>query len=132
MGNVIAPVANKPQIKTFKDLDAWQACRQLYVATYEATKVFPKDEIFGLTSQMRRAANSSASNIAEGFGRETFADKLHFYVISRGSITELQNHIQLAVDVRLLSSEVAEVLDTKADLAHKLVIGLIKATKVRI
>lgn len=123
--------ATKRRIVTFRDLDSWQACRQLYAMVYQATKTFPKEEIFGLTSQIRRAANSSASNIAEGFGRETMADKLHFYVMSRGSITELQSHIQLAIDINVLTASAAKKIEAQCELAHKLVVGLIKATRAR-
>jgi four helix bundle protein len=115
-----------PVVKSFKDSLAWQACRELYKITYNYTKEFPKDEMFGLISQIRRAANSAASNIAEGFGRQTKADKLHFYIMARGSITELQNHAQLAFDVNLLTQEKLAKLDEQSSLAHKLVVGLIK------
>ncbi len=125
------PVVALPKIRTFKDIVAWQECRNLYGAVYGATKSFPKDEIFGMTSQMRRAASSAASNIAEGYGRATTADKLHFYVMSRGSLTELSSHIQLMSDVGLLTGESATQLEAQCERAHKLVVGLIKATRLR-
>jgi len=119
------------EIMSFKDLNAWQACRKLYVLTYTVTKGFPWDELFGLTSQMRRAANSAASNIAEGFGRETKADKLHFYTMARGSVMELQNHAQLASDVRLLNDEILVAFEEQSIIAHKLLVGLIKSIKAK-
>ena len=75
------------------------------VAVYKTTKSFPKEELFGITSQMRRAVVSVTSNIAEGFGRETYKDKSHFYQISLGSLLELENQIYIAKDVGYLKEE---------------------------
>ncbi len=118
-------------LKSFQQLDAWQASRKLFFIVFHITKKFPSEELFVSVSQMRRAALSVASNIAEGFGRSSAADKLHFYVMARGSLTELQNQIILTKDVDLIREADATVVQSQAELAHKLVVGLIKATEKR-
>ncbi len=87
------------QAQDFTDLRVWQASHQLVLLTYKDTKAFPKDEQFALTSQMRRAAVSVTSNIAEGFGRHTPKDKEHFYVMASGSLLELKNQYITAKDL---------------------------------
>jgi four helix bundle protein len=77
----------------------WKEGHKLVVMIYKATKRFPKDELFGLTNQIRRAAVSITSNIAEGFSRNTFKDKTNFYAIALGSLTETQNQLLVARDV---------------------------------
>jgi four helix bundle protein len=126
MGSTVAS-----KVVTFKDSLAWQACRELYSLTFEATKSFPESERYGMTSQMRRAANSAASNIAEGFGRQTKADKTHFYTMARGSVTELQSHAQLAFDVRLLDERMLARIEVQSTTAHKLIVGIIKSVEAR-
>lgn len=124
-------MGNQEELKSFKDLKVWQASRQLFIAIFKITHKFPKEEIFSSVSQMRRSAMSVSSNIAEGFGRSTVPDKLHFYVMARGSLTELQNQIILTHDVDLIESgETKKVLD-QAEITHKLIVGLIKATERR-
>ncbi|MEK7166858.1 MAG: four helix bundle protein [Patescibacteria group bacterium] len=78
-------------IKNFYNLNAWQKGHQLVLGIYKITKDFPKEEIFGTVSQLRRAASSITANIAEGFERYHFKDKIRFYYQSRGSIAEVQN-----------------------------------------
>lgn len=118
-------------LATFRDLNAWQAARELFLGVYSATKSFPREEICGIVSQMNRSSMSVASNIAEGFGRETIADKAHFYVMARGSLTELQNQLILCQDVGLLSNERANHLEQQATKCHKLIVGLVKSIKRR-
>lgn len=118
-------------LKSFQQLSAWQASRKLFFVIFHITRKFPKDEAYISVSQMRRAAMSVSSNIAEGFGRSSKADKLHFYVMARGSLTELQNQIILTKDVGLTQSEDAKTAQVQAELAHKLIVGLIKATEAR-
>lgn len=122
---------NDNHIISFMDLKAWQESRKLFFMVYQATKLMPKEELFSTVSQMRRAAMSVSSNIAEGFGRETVADKTHFYVMSRGSLTELQNQSILAHDVKLLNDSVFKQIEAQAELSHKLIVGLIKSIKRR-
>ena len=84
----------------YTNLDIWIECRKLTNIVYDFTKTFPKEEIFGLTNQMRRSAVSIPSNIAEGNGRRTTNDTLQFLYISRGSIFELETQIYLALDLK--------------------------------
>lgn len=119
----------KKTISTFTDLKTWQEGHQLVILIYEITKSFPKEETYSLTDQMRRAATSVTSNIAEGFGRHTYKEKLHFYYSSQGSLTELKNQILIAKDVGYLSETNTEKLAHQANTTHQLLQGLIKSTK---
>ena len=113
------------KIRHFKDLIAWQVAHDLAVAIYGATAIFPKSEQFGLTSQMRRAAVSITSNIAEGYGRWTAADKKHFYVIAMGSAHELESQLLIAKDVGHLSEITVVGLLEKTERSCRLLNGLI-------
>jgi four helix bundle protein len=87
------------QIKSFINLDAWKEGHKLVMAIYKITDCFPNKEMFGLTSQMRRCSVSITSNIAEGFTRNSYKEKIQFYFISLGSVTELQNQLIIARDI---------------------------------
>ncbi len=89
------------QIRTFRDLIAWQRARELAAHVYDLAKQLPKEETFGLGLQMRRAAVSVASNIAEGFGRNSRPEFIRFLRIARGSIAELSTQLTLVGDLRL-------------------------------
>lgn len=89
----------------YTDLDIWVATRKLVKEIYLLTKNFPKDEVFGLTGQIRRCAVSIPSNIAEGCGRNTPKGTLAFLYISRGSIFELETQIYLASDLQYILEE---------------------------
>ena len=93
------------KVYSFEKLECWQQARQLAVWTYNATSVFPAEEKFGLTSQMRRAGISIASNIAEGTSRKTAKDQAHFSTISYSSTIELLNDLIIANDLKFLSDE---------------------------
>lgn len=93
------------KIKSFRDLVAWQEGHKLVLMIYKETENFPKKEMFGLIDQMKRAAVSITSNIAEGFSRNSNKEKYQFYNISCGSTTELQNQLLIARDVGYLSQE---------------------------
>lgn len=86
--------------RTFEDLVVWQKAHALVLDVYRATARFPKEEIFGLTSQLRRAAVSISSNIVEGFNRNGKADKLKFYNYSEASIEETRYQLMLAHDLK--------------------------------
>lgn len=118
-------------VRSFEDLLAWQEARILAKNIYVTTKKFPKDEQFALTSQMRRAATSVTANIAEGFSRQTIADKLHFYTIALGSLTELQSFLYTASDIQYITEAERLELYNQTVQAHKLLTGLIKSTKRR-
>lgn len=117
------------KIQNFTDLIAWQMAHELVLAIYRETKVFPADERFGLVSQMRRSATSITANIAEGFGRQGTRDKIQFYVISRGSDTELQDQLLTARDLGYISEELCEQLTELAITVHKIINGLIRSMR---
>jgi len=121
---------NYVKIQTFKDLDAWKEGHDLVLKIYKVTKIFPKDEMFGLTSQLRRCAVSITSNIAEGFSRQSYKEKVQFYSMTLGSITELQNQITIAHDIGYLSNNEYEVLENQTVKVHKIVNGLIRSSRL--
>lgn len=122
----------KQQIKTFADLRAWQEGHKLVKIIYKITENFPTKEQFGLTSQMRRAAVSITSNIAEGFSRKSIKEKGQFYSMSLGSITELQNQLLIAKDVGYLADDNYTAAFQQSVDVHKITNGLIKSTKLRL
>lgn len=116
-------------IKEFTDLISWQESHKLVLQIYDITTDFPKEEQFGLTSQIRRSAVSITSNIAEGFGRQGYKEKLQFYYMAQGSVTELKNQLIIAKDVKFISLEKYNEIYEQSCLAHKLLQGLITKTK---
>lgn len=117
--------------KTFKDLQVWQESYKLSIAVYSMTKKFPKDEIYGLTSQLRRASVSVCSNIAEGFGRAGVKEKDQFYAMANGSLTELENQLLISRGIGYLDERGFYILDKQCQLTHKLLNGLQRANKER-
>lgn len=117
------------KIKSFTDLHAWKEGHKLVLMIYETTKRFPKEELFGLTSQMRRCSVSITSNIAEGFSRRSYAEKAQFYSIAHGSLTELQNQLLIAKDVSFLAKERFDTIAEQSVKSHKILSGLIKHSK---
>src|SRR4030042_938348 len=114
--------ANK--IKSFTDLYAWQEAHKLVLMIYKVTNKFPKEEMFGLIMQMRRCAVSVSSNIAEGFSRNSNKEKVQFYSTSHGSLTELQNQLIVARDVKFMSKEEFSKIAQQTITVHKLITGL--------
>ncbi len=119
------------KIWSFTDLVAWQESHRLAVLIYKKTESFPKSEIFGLTSQIRRAAVSVPSNIAEGFNRQSAKEKSNFYAISQGSVGELESQLLIARDIGFLKTTDFKALADQAIKVHKLLVGLIRSTKSR-
>ena len=115
------------KIESFTDLNAWKEGHKLVLEIYRVTKNFPREEMFGLTNQMRRCAVSITSNVAEGFSRNTSKDKAQFYSISLGSVTELQNQLLVARDVGYLEKEEFSKIASQTVIVHKLINGLIKS-----
>ena len=97
--------------KKFKDLVVWQKAHKLVIEIYKITKTYPKNEMFGLTSQLRRAAVSVPANIVEGFKRATIPDKLRHYNIAQGSLEEVRYYLILSQDL-----EYAQTIDLMEDL----------------
>ncbi len=89
-------------IQHFKDLKVWQQGHELVLLIYQATESFPQKEMFRLSDQLRRAAVSVTSNIAEGFGRKSPKEKLYFYSISHGSLLEIENQTLIAKDLNYI------------------------------
>ncbi|HPN54545.1 MAG TPA: four helix bundle protein [Candidatus Moranbacteria bacterium] len=114
----------KTKIKSFTDLEAWKEGHRLVLAVYKETQKFPKEESFGLTSQMRRAAVSITSNIAEGFSRNTSKDKYQFYSMAHGSLTELQNQLIIVRDIEYLEKENFNKIAQQTITVAKLLCGL--------
>jgi four helix bundle protein len=82
-------------LQSYRDLEVWQMSMELAVECFEATQPFPREEMFGLTSQIRRAASSIPANLAEGQGRHSTKEFLRFISIARGSLKELETHLML-------------------------------------
>jgi len=120
---------NDGKIRTFTDLYAWQEAHKLVLMIYRLTKNFPKEELFALTSQIRRAVVSITSNIAEGFSRQSYKDKVHFYYMAQGSTTEVQNQLLIARDIDYINQENFTELAHQSIIVHKLLNGLIKKSK---
>jgi len=114
------------KIKSFTDLNAWREGHKLVIQIYQITNNFPKEEIFSLTNQLKRAAVSTTSNIAEGFSRQSFKEKTQFYSIARGSVTEIQNQLLIAKDIKYLTADQFNKAAEQTVIVHKLINGLIK------
>jgi four helix bundle protein len=104
-------------VQSFRDLQVWQRSMELTVAIYRLTQTFPREEIYGLVSQLRRAAVSIPSNIAEGQGRSNTGEFRQFLSIARGSNCELQTQLEIA---RRLKFGKAESLDQAEGLSHEI------------
>jgi four helix bundle protein len=108
----------KATAKSFEELLVWQKAHQLVLQIYTATKTFPKEELFGVVSQIRRSAVSVPANIAEGFRRRTRADKQHFLTMAHGSLEETMYYLYLSrdpgycqvSDLLMLAEEVSKLL----------------------
>lgn len=120
------------KILSFTDLVAWREGHALVLDIYRITKGFPREELFGLTSQIRRCAVSITSNIAEGFSRNSWKEKLQFYSISLGSLTELQNQLLVSRDVEYISLDVYRRIAEQSVFVSKLIRGLIKKSQSEI
>lgn len=116
--------------KSYQELLVWQKAMDLTVAIYKATSNFPKEELFGLVSQMRRAAVSIASNIAEGEGRKSKNEFAHFIGISLGSKAELETQLILCNRINLIEETVAKPLLTDLDEIGKMLTTLRRTLKV--
>ncbi len=114
-------------IKDFYDLDVWKKGHELVLEIYKITKDFPKEEKFGIIDQLRRAASSITANIAEGFERYHFNDKIKFYYQARGSVAEVQNFLLLSRDLGYITTEKCEELNKQADTIRQLINGLIRS-----
>jgi len=115
----------KDMNKDYTDLEVWQESRKLTNNIYGLTKLFPKEEQFGLSNQIRRAAVSVTSNIAEGCGRQTSKDTINFLHISRGSLYELETQCFVALDQAYISKQQFESIYTHIQSCKRLLNGFI-------
>ena len=115
-------------INEFWDLDAWKIGNDFVIHIYTISKCFPRDEQFGLTSQIRRSSASITANIAEGFSRFSFKDKNRFYYNARGSLSETQNHLLLAQSIGYINKDDCEKLINIASRIKQIINGLIRST----
>jgi four helix bundle protein len=115
---------NSSAIQSFKDLIAWKKGHAFVLNIYEETRIFPREEMFGLVSQLRRAAVSITSNIAEGFRKRSRKEKQHFYDIAMGSLTEIQNQLLIAHDVGHLPKNAFLSLSKQAETIGRILHGL--------
>jgi four helix bundle protein len=113
-------------LEDFKDLKVWAKAHELALAIYRQTHRFPRDEIYGLTSQLRRAAASIGANIAEGCGRRSDPEMKRFLQIARGSASELEYHLLLAKDLHFLGDEDFTRLEQKVLEVQRMLAALVQ------
>jgi four helix bundle protein len=109
----------------FKDLNCWKEARELRKKISEVAKTFPETEKYLLRSQITRAARSVTANIAEGYGRFIYVDTKHFFIQSRGSITEILDHITVAEDEAYIDKESCVTLEKQCENVFRLINGYI-------
>jgi four helix bundle protein len=114
-------------LKNYKELKVWQKSYQLCLDVYRITANFPKDEKFGLTSQIRRSVVSVPSNIAEGYGRKTTADYIKSLYIAYGSNCELETQIMLSVDLKYIDSAIVNEIMDEINEVERMLKALIKS-----
>jgi four helix bundle protein len=115
----------------YQDLIAWQKAKAFATEIYRATEAFPRTEVYGLTSQLRRAAVSVPSNIAEGQGRLTKGEFCHFLGQARGSLLELETQLSIALDLHFLPETEFNLLQARSAEVRKILNGLIDSMVVR-
>jgi four helix bundle protein len=118
---------NDPSINSYQDLRVWQDAMTLAESCYRLTRQFPRDELFGLTSQIRRASGSIPANIAEGHGREHTGSFVQHLRISQGSLKELETHLLLAERVGILATADMQPILIQCERIGKMVRTLIRS-----
>jgi len=113
----------------FRNLNVWQKAHGLTVVVYKTTARFPKEELYALTSQIKRAASSIGANIAEGCGRGSDADFTRFLYIAMGSASELENHLELGLDLGFLSQVDYDELQRRLIEVKRMLASLIQKTR---
>jgi len=116
-------------MRDFRKLQVWEKSHALTLTIYRVTQNFPREEVYGLTSQMRRASYSIPSNIAEGAGRDSVLERIHFLQIANGSASELQYFLLLAQDLSYISAETCEKLSQDLTEIKRMLTGLMKTLK---
>jgi four helix bundle protein len=118
-------------IKSYKDLDVWTMSMSLAESCYRVTKDFPRDEIYGMTAQIRRASSSIPANVAEGYGRDQTGSFIQFLRIAQGSTRELETHLILSGRVGLLRSDPLSGLLDECERISKMLRSLIRSLEAR-
>jgi four helix bundle protein len=116
-------------MRDYTKIEAWSLADDLTVAVYKRTQSFPREEIYGLTSQLRRASYSVPANIVEGSSRESKKDYLHFLYIARGSLSETQYFVHLAMRLNYLGVDEADLLHQQTKRTFACLHGLIRAVE---
>lgn len=124
---VEAGVQAKAPIRSHRDLVVWQKSMDLVVAVYRDTNTFPKAETYGLTSQIRRAVTSIPANIAEGQGRRLPKEFIYFLANARGSLWELDTHLETATRLAFLNTETHRKLQSQLDEIGRMLNGLMRS-----
>ena len=118
-------------VRSYRDLKVWQQGMDLAEACYRTTREFPKDELYGMTSQVRRAAASIPANIAEGRGRETRGEFIQFPRVAQGSLKELETHLLLTERIGLMQPKVSGPILGRCEAVGKILRALIRSLQVR-
>ena len=116
-------------VRNYRELIVWQKAMDLVELVYQATKQFPKEELYGLTSQVRRSAVSIPSNIAEGQARKSTAEFLNFLSIANGSRAEMETQILLAQRLKYVTNDTAQQILNLSEEANRLLNGLMNSLK---
>ena len=116
-------------MKSYTDLDVWKYSRELVKLVYLLTKSFPKKELYALTNQIRRSSISVPSNIAEGIGRQSNKETIHFLYIAKGSLQEVETQLYLSFDLEYISEEQLKNILEKVITNKKLLNGFINYYK---
>jgi four helix bundle protein len=117
-------------MQDFKTFSVWQKAHQLTLGVYKATEMFPQGELYGLTSQIRRASTSIPANIAEGCGREGRVEFVRFLQIAMGSAYELEYHLLLANDLKYLNNKDYDNLNSQANEVRKMLLAFMKKLRL--
>ncbi len=120
-------IQDNTTIKEFTDLNTWKEGHKLVLMVYKIK--FPREEIYALSDQIRRAVVSITSNIAEGFGRHSIKEKIQFYYQAHGSLTEVKNQLIISKDLNYINQTDYQQIYNQLQTTHQLLQGLIKKTK---
>jgi four helix bundle protein len=123
---------NEQVIQSYRDLKVWQEGMNLAESCYRLTRNYPKEEMYGLTSQIRRAATSIPANIAEGNGREYRTEYIQFLRIAQGSLKELETHLLLSERVNLTNHETVITILDKCEVVGKMLRALIRSLQKKV
>ncbi len=112
-------------IKSYKDLIVWKKAKDLAIEIYKITRDFPKEEVFGMTNQLRRAVVSISNNISEGTGRQYKKDTIQFLFVSNGSLNEVESMLQIANELGFIKEKQTDELVERTEEVRKLLKGFI-------